>query len=56
MFDYQNNIPYKAFKVDFRINDNKNNLSGKISIVYNSITGGIKSAIYLNDKRTDRLK
>ncbi len=56
MFDYQNNIPYKPFVVNYKINDKKNNMEGKINIVYDSITGGVKSALYLNDKSKDRLK
>ncbi len=51
LFDYQNNIPYKPFTVKFKLIDQKNlGLSpGSISIVYDSISGGITSALHIGE-------
>jgi len=47
MFDYQNDIPFRPFTVKFRLEDQKNSALGaaSISIVYDSISGGITNAL-----------
>ena len=47
MFDYQNDIPFRPFSVRFKVTDQKILVLGttSISIVYDSISGGISNAL-----------
>ena len=51
MFDYHNDIPYKPFSVRFKVSDSKNLALGAttISVVYDSISGGITSALHIGE-------
>jgi len=51
LFDYHNDIPFRPFSVKFKIFDQKNVVLGaaSISIVFDSISGGITSALHMED-------
>ncbi len=58
MFDYQNDIPFRPFSVKFKLTDTKYTSLGatSISIVYDSISGGITSALNPDDGYEDIIR
>jgi hypothetical protein len=58
MFDYQNDIPFKPFTVRFRVTDPKNPTLGtsSITLVYDSISGGISNALSVGRENEDFIR
>lgn len=58
LFDYQNDIPFRPFSVRFVIKDEKypQLTPASISLVYDSVSGGISSALHVDENHQDVLR
>jgi hypothetical protein len=58
VFDYQNNIPFRLFTVKFIVTDPKNPSLGSsfITLVYDSIKGGISNALGIKTEEEDYIR
>lgn len=58
LMDYQNDIPFKPFSVKYTVRDDKYPQlgSGSISLVYDSVSGGISSALHMDEQSKDYIR